>query len=106
MTTSALQKNLANTILGRDPNGPIRPRSSYIFFTQAHRAKHGKNVGMDELAETWKNMSEDLKKPYIEQYEAGKARYTKEKEEYDQKVRVFFDSLLLSHQTFLYGVYR
>ncbi|CAO3699883.1 hypothetical protein G6F70_007185 [Rhizopus microsporus] len=70
----------------KDPNAPKRALSAYMFFSQANREKVIKeNPGAKFgeigkiLGARWKELSDEEKKPFVEQAEADKKRYEEEK---------------------------
>lgn len=77
----------------KDPNAPKRPRSAFMYFSQANREdikkQHPKmefgEIGK-ELGKQWKKLGKEEKKKYDKMAEKDKARYEKEKEKY-AKVR-------------------
>ncbi|KAI9300674.1 Non-histone chromosomal protein 6 [Cunninghamella echinulata] len=84
----------------KDPSAPKRGLSAYMFFSQANRNKV-KEENPDAtfgqlgkiLGEKWKNMSDEEKKPYVQQAEKDKARYEAEKAKLidgEKKKRNFF----------------
>ncbi|VDC02285.1 unnamed protein product [Peniophora sp. CBMAI 1063] len=74
----------------KDKNAPKRGLSAYMFFSQDHREQVKKDhpdASFGELGKIlggkWKEMDDDDKKPYIKQAAEDKARYEREKEEYE-----------------------
>jgi len=79
----------------RKPNDGIKkPTSAYLYFVSEYRMvlkKKGKEINrVQEVAKlcgaAWKSMDEEEKAPYMEKYNADKARYLKEKEALDKKM--------------------
>ncbi|KAJ2553546.1 Non-histone chromosomal protein 6 [Coemansia sp. RSA 1933] len=74
----------------KDPNAPKRALSAYMFFSQANRASvqeanEGVSFGQigKLLGAKWKEMSEKEKEPYTKKADNDKARYAKDKAEWD-----------------------
>ena len=73
-----------------DPNAPTKPRSAYHYFCADQRETvklkypdmEGKEVSK-QLGADWQMLSDEDRKPYVTEAEADKARFQKEKEEYD-----------------------
>lgn len=69
----------------KSPEGPTRPRTSYVYFTMDQRSKiqsEHPEMKFGEitklLAEEWRGLNENQKGKYVEQAEADKTRYTNE----------------------------
>lgn len=67
--------------------GPKRAWPAFFFFQKENREKLKKDNPelsqkdlVSKLGEMWRGLSEDLKKPYLDQEREDKARYNKEKE--------------------------
>ena len=73
-----------------DPNAPTKPRNAYHYFCADQRETvklkypdmEGKEVSK-QLGAEWQLLSDEDRKPYVTAAEADKARFQKEKEEYD-----------------------
>jgi len=66
--------------------------NSYLFYTKLNREKIKKENPdlkssdvVKEMGKRWKNISDDDKAPYEKMAKEDKARYDKEKAEYDKK---------------------
>eukprot|EP00984_Skeletonema_dohrnii_P016702 scaffold7466_cov119-Skeletonema_dohrnii-CCMP3373.AAC.8 len=73
----------------KDPNAPKKPRSSFMYFSNAKRAEvkvANPDASFGEigklLGNEWKKLSDDGKIEYEERAEADKKRYQKEMEDY------------------------
>ncbi|KAK7202765.1 hypothetical protein BZA70DRAFT_284911 [Myxozyma melibiosi] len=75
----------------RDPNAPKRPQNAYIIFCDHEKervradgiAHGGENFDLTKaMAEAWRDLGDDGRKPYYELYDAEKARYNREMEAY------------------------
>jgi len=76
----------------KDKNAPKRGRSAYIYFCEAERSEvkaSNPNFGFGdiakELADKWKQLSEDEKKPFGAKADRDKKRYEREKAAYEGK---------------------
>jgi len=76
----------------KDKDAPKRGRSAYIFFCEDKRSEvktHNPELGFGEvareLAELWKQLTDDDKKPYNAKADRDKKRYEKEKAAYEGK---------------------
>jgi len=76
----------------KDKNAPKRGRSAYIFFCEDTRAdvkasnpEFGFGEIAREMAERWKNLTEDEKKTFTAKAERDKKRYEREKAAYEGK---------------------
>lgn len=76
----------------KDPGAPKRPMSAFLHFAQTERAKlklKDPNLSFSEisksLAETWKNLSEELRKPHLEWELKERATYNKKVAEFKAK---------------------
>ncbi|KAF2097620.1 Non-histone chromosomal protein 6 [Rhizodiscina lignyota] len=74
----------------KDPNAPKRGLSAYMFFANDNREKvREDNPGIKfgevgkMLGEKWKELTEKEKGPYEAKAKADKARYEKEKQDYN-----------------------
>lgn len=74
------------------PPGPKRPKSSYLIFSAEKRpevsAKYS-SLGevAKELGRLWNELSEEEKKPYVEQAEIAKAAYEVEKKKWQEETK-------------------
>lgn len=76
----------------RDPNAPKRACSAYIFFSNATReatkAEIGENASIGDIAKAmgvkWGKLSDSEKAPFVKKSDADKARYAKERAEYER----------------------
>ncbi|KAK9245021.1 hypothetical protein V1506DRAFT_554268 [Lipomyces tetrasporus] len=76
----------------RDPNAPKRPQNAYIIFcdhekervrAQLEQSQPGETFDLTKaMAEAWRDLGDDGRKPYYELYDAEKARYNREMEAY------------------------
>jgi len=78
----------------KDPNAPKRPMSGYMLWLNENRTKIGDEffadlTGKDKVTNTakkagelWKQLTDDEKTPYNEQFEAARTEYQKLKAEY------------------------
>jgi len=76
----------------KDPKAPKRALSAYMFFSQDWRERiktENPEAGFGEvgklLGAKWKEMSDEDKKPYIDQAAKDKERADEEKAAYDNK---------------------
>jgi len=76
----------------KDPKAPKRALSAYMFFSQDWRERvkaENPDAGFGEigrlLGARWKELSDEEKKPYIEQAAKDKDRAEQEKKTYDTK---------------------
>lgn len=74
----------------KNPDAPKGAMTSYIYFSNDMRGKvklEDPELKLTEVSkkigEMWKNMTEDAKKPYIERAAKDKARYEKEKADFN-----------------------
>ncbi|CAO3594197.1 unnamed protein product [Absidia cylindrospora] len=74
----------------KNPLGPKHPMSGFLFFAsyarpEAVRQHPKSNVGMISkvIAEQWKKMTDQDKKPWVDKAQADKARYAKEMEDFN-----------------------
>ncbi|ORZ24189.1 hypothetical protein BCR42DRAFT_402413 [Absidia repens] len=74
----------------KNPLGPKHPMSGFLFFAsyarpEAVRQHPKSNVGMISkvIAEQWKKMTDEDKKPWVDKAQADKARYAKEMEDFN-----------------------
>ncbi|KAI7885605.1 hypothetical protein K492DRAFT_141417 [Lichtheimia hyalospora FSU 10163] len=70
----------------KDPKGPKRSLSAYMFFSQDKRAsvkEENPDASFGQigkiLGQKWKEMSDEEKKPYNDQAAKDKQRYEREK---------------------------
>ncbi|KAK9465502.1 hypothetical protein V1512DRAFT_265626 [Lipomyces arxii] len=76
----------------RDPNAPKRPQNAYIIFcdhekervrAQLDETQPGENYDLTRaMAEAWRDLGDEGRKPYYEMYDAEKARYNREMQAY------------------------
>ncbi|EDO18070.1 hypothetical protein Kpol_1045p57 [Vanderwaltozyma polyspora DSM 70294] len=69
----------------RDPNLPKRPTNAYLLFCEVNKEKIRQSGTQDvtkALAEAWKNLSEEDRKPYYKLYSDDRERYKREMEIY------------------------
>ncbi|KAK9235179.1 hypothetical protein V1525DRAFT_410741 [Lipomyces kononenkoae] len=76
----------------RDPNAPKRPQNAYIIFcdhekervrAQLESSQPGETFDLTKaMAEAWRDLGDEGRKPYYELYDAEKARYNREMEAY------------------------
>jgi hypothetical protein len=76
----------------KDPESPKRSSTAFLFFCDANKEeylnKFPKATPQElvvDLAELWKNLDENTKKPFVEKADSDKQRYLKEKEGYEAK---------------------
>ncbi|KAI0085590.1 high mobility group box domain-containing protein [Irpex rosettiformis] len=74
----------------KDPKAPKRALSAYMFFSQDWRERvkaENPDAGFGEIGKLlgarWKELSDEEKKPYIEQAARDKDRAEQEKKDYD-----------------------
>src|ERR1700679_2025410 len=77
----------------RDANKPKRPGTAFMLFMgdfrkeMAGKEPEGGVAALAKLGgERWRNMTEDDKKPYVEQQNVEKIRYEANMEDYRRKV--------------------
>uniref|UniRef100_A0A914WWW3 HMG box domain-containing protein n=1 Tax=Plectus sambesii TaxID=2011161 RepID=A0A914WWW3_9BILA len=75
----------------RDENAPKYPRSSYIHFLSARRADFEKeHADMEKIdinsamAAEWRSLTDEQKKPYIDQAASDRAKFEQLSEEYQK----------------------
>ncbi|KAK9477404.1 high mobility group box domain-containing protein [Lipomyces japonicus] len=75
----------------RDPNAPKRPQNAYIIFCDHEKERvrshleqsQGQNYDLTRaMAEAWRDLGDEGRKPFYELYDAEKARYNREMEAY------------------------
>ncbi|KAK9474815.1 uncharacterized protein V1510DRAFT_428162 [Dipodascopsis tothii] len=76
----------------RDPNAPKRPQNAYIIFCDHEKERVRATIEKSQpgeafdltkaMAEAWRDLGDDGRKPYYELYDAEKARYNREMEAY------------------------
>ena len=76
----------------RDPDQPKKPKTSYMYFCQLNREKVLKetpNILLGDqskkLGSLWSALSDEEKKPYMQQADDDRSRYDEEQEEYQDK---------------------
>ncbi len=78
----------------KDPNAPKRPKTAYQLFCNDNRAKVRLEYGAlslgevsAKLAEFWKQALAETKQEYEGKAAPGKERYSKEKKEYEARIK-------------------
>ena len=74
----------------KDPLAPKRPKTAYMFYSQAIREDVTKSLGDEasltnvskEIANRWKTLTDKDKTKYVKEAEKDKKRYEKEMEVY------------------------
>lgn len=74
----------------KDPLAPKRPKTAYMYYSQAIREDVTKSLGDEaslttvskEIANRWKTLTEKDKKKYVKEAENDKKRYATEMEAY------------------------
>ncbi|KAK9451341.1 uncharacterized protein V1518DRAFT_408298 [Limtongia smithiae] len=78
-------------VVARDPNAPKRPQNAYIIFCdhEKERVRAQLEQGHSEpfdltraMAEAWRDLGDEGRKPFYDLYDAEKARYNREMEAY------------------------
>ena len=76
----------------RDPDQPKKPKTSYMYFCQAKRAyilKENSSMLLGDqskkLGHLWNSLTDEEKKPYIQQAGDDRSRYDEEIEDYNDK---------------------
>lgn len=89
-------------LLQKDPYAPKRPKSGYLHYLEAFRAKHPE-LGHKEIvskgAEEWSSLSDEAKVPYNALYEAAKVEYNAKLQAMVSKV---CPTLMPSHNKLLF----
>eukprot|EP01123_Difflugia_compressa_P010408 TRINITY_DN379_c0_g1_i8.p1 TRINITY_DN379_c0_g1~~TRINITY_DN379_c0_g1_i8.p1 ORF type:complete len:221 (-),score=64.06 TRINITY_DN379_c0_g1_i8:257-919(-) len=75
----------------KDPNAPKKPATAYMFYSKEQRLvlqeKH-KGIKFGDLSKkisaSWKELTDEDKKPYVKQHEEDKDRYNNEMENYQE----------------------
>lgn len=73
----------------RDPNMPKRPTNAYLLYCEMNKERIRQNGSLDvtrDLAEGWKNLNEQDRKPYYKLYSEDRERYQMEMEIYNKKI--------------------
>ncbi|GAA5960914.1 hypothetical protein JCM3765_007535 [Sporobolomyces pararoseus] len=90
MPKEAKPRAAKGTKAKKDPNAPKRPLSAYMHFSQAKRAEvkeENPDVTFGEIGKLlgakWKEADAEERAPFEEKAKEDKARYEKEKAEYD-----------------------
>ncbi|GAA5825678.1 hypothetical protein JCM10212_002149 [Sporobolomyces blumeae] len=90
MPKEAKPRTTKATKAKKDPNAPKRPLSAYMHFSQAKRAEvkeENPDVSFGEigklLGQKWKDADASERAPFEEKAKEDKARYEREKSEYD-----------------------
>ncbi|CAD8157041.1 unnamed protein product [Paramecium octaurelia] len=76
----------------RDPNAPKKPLTPFFLFNQKYREKvveRNPEIKLTQISQMagnkWSSMSEQEKKPYLDQYNAAKEIYEQELKDYNEK---------------------
>ncbi|CAK89234.1 unnamed protein product (macronuclear) [Paramecium tetraurelia] len=76
----------------RDPNAPKKPLTPFFLFNQKYREKvvdRNPEIKLTQISQMagnkWSSMSEQEKKPYVDQYNAAKEKYEQELKDYNEK---------------------
>ncbi|KAI0759180.1 HMG-box [Irpex lacteus] len=83
----------------KDPKAPKRALSAYMFFSQDWRERvkaENPDAGFGEIGKLlgarWKELSDEEKKPYIEQAAKDKDRAEQQKKDYDVCVLSYLEA--------------
>jgi hypothetical protein len=87
--TKAPKAKAASKKKEKDPAAPKKNKSSYLFFVTEKRAQvvsdfpelKGKDI-VSKLAELWRELSDDEKKPFVDLAAKDKIRYEEDKKNY------------------------
>ncbi|CAI4320077.1 BLD_1a_G0008710.mRNA.1.CDS.1 [Saccharomyces cerevisiae] len=82
-------KTKRHKVKGRDPNMPKRPTNAYLLYCEMNKERIRQNGSLDvtrDLAEGWKNLNEQDRKPYYKLYSEDRERYQMEMEIYNKKI--------------------
>jgi len=89
---AAKEKKVKKIKKVKDPNAPKRGLTAFLFFVQRKQKEFKDNNPnlahkevISKMGEDWNNMGEKDKKPFQDLALADKARYEKEKAEYESK---------------------
>ncbi|CAI1907986.1 hypothetical protein SEUBUCD646_0D02330 [Saccharomyces eubayanus] len=82
-------KTKRHKVKERDPNMPKRPTNAYLLYCEMNKERIRQNGSLDvtrDLAEGWKNLNEQDRKPYYKLYSEDRERYQMEMEVYNKKI--------------------
>ncbi|AJV11711.1 BMC_2a_G0008980.mRNA.1.CDS.1 [Saccharomyces cerevisiae] len=82
-------KTKRHKVKERDPNMPKRPTNAYLLYCEMNKERIRQNGSLDvtrDLAEGWKNLNEQDRKPYYRLYSEDRERYQMEMEIYNKKI--------------------
>ncbi|CAI4329642.1 CQS_1a_G0008590.mRNA.1.CDS.1 [Saccharomyces cerevisiae] len=82
-------KTKRHKVKERDPNMPKRPTNAYLLYCEMNKERIRHNGSLDvtrDLAEGWKNLNEQDRKPYYKLYSEDRERYQMEMEIYNKKI--------------------
>ncbi|QID84201.1 non-histone protein [Saccharomyces pastorianus] len=82
-------KTKRHKVKERDPNMPKRPTNAYLLYCEMNKERIRQNGSPDvtrDLAEGWKNLNEQDRKPYYKLYSEDRERYQMEMEVYNKKI--------------------
>ncbi|EHN03197.1 Nhp10p [Saccharomyces cerevisiae x Saccharomyces kudriavzevii VIN7] len=82
-------KTKRHKVKERDPNMPKRPTNAYLLYCEMNKERIRQNGSLDvtrDLAEGWKNLNEQDRKPYYKLYSEDRERYQTEMEIYNKKI--------------------
>ncbi|AJV03328.1 Nhp10p [Saccharomyces cerevisiae YJM1401] len=82
-------KTKRHKVKERDPNMPKRPTNAYLLYCEMNKERIRQNGSLDvtrDLAEGWKNLNEQDRKPYYKLYSEDRERYQMEMEIYNKKI--------------------
>jgi len=89
----AKKKKPAKKKTKRDPNAPKKPSTAYMYFLSEKRPEYKeKYEGMSliellrKIANEWKQLSDEEKKPYVDKHLEDKKRYEKEMKNYTEQI--------------------
>ncbi|CAD8094185.1 unnamed protein product [Paramecium sonneborni] len=76
----------------RDPNAPKKPLTAFFLFNQKYREKvieRNPEIKLTQISQMagskWQSMTEQEKKPYLDQYNAAKEKYELELKDYNDR---------------------
>lgn len=87
-STGKVSKTKSQKTKERDPNLPKRPTNAYLLFceeTKEQIKQSGSHDVTKALAEAWKLLNEEERKPYYKLYNEDRERYQKEMKIYNAK---------------------
>ncbi|CAI4037890.1 hypothetical protein SMKI_04G2270 [Saccharomyces mikatae IFO 1815] len=82
-------KTKRHKVKERDPNMPKRPTNAYLLYCEMNKERIRQNGSLDvtrDLAEGWKNLNEQDRKPYYKLYSEDRERYQMEMEIYNKRI--------------------